>query len=254
MFGSVPDSPESRLPMPSALSAPCTTLKSVACGLRRDTRCIATASPMVSIAPTIVTTTNAGSSAQKAASGWKSKPGQSPIGTPNHAASPTTLMSYSPNGAPTRQPALTPSMGDHSRSDGGPRRISPPITSRVVRAASGAATSSTPSGTSVSDAKMTGVTVAAMSMMTTPATVGVKMRLSSDSLAASMNWNSDEMTTRVASLAGPPICKAATLTAMNAPDVPMMSTCPEPNRPMRAACNAVVRPHTIIAANTPHTR
>ena len=96
--------------------------------------------------------------------------------------------------------------------------------------------------------------MAAISIITVPVTVGVKMRRSSDSLAASMNWNSDEMTTRLASVAGPPSFKAATQTAMKAPDVPMISTCPEPKRPHRAAWSTVVRPQTTKAANTPHTR
>ena len=38
VLGSVPVMPDSRLPTPSALSAPCTTRKSVARGLRWETR------------------------------------------------------------------------------------------------------------------------------------------------------------------------------------------------------------------------
>ena len=69
-----------------------------------------------------------------------------------------------------------------------------------------------------------GITVTAISMITVPATVGVSILRSRDSRAASANWNSEEMTTRVASSAGPPYARAATHTAMNAPEVPISST------------------------------
>ena len=69
-----------------------------------------------------------------------------------------------------------------------------------------------------------GITVTAISMITVPATVGVSILRSKDSRAASTNWNSEEMTTRVASSAGPPLARAATQTAMNAPEVPISST------------------------------
>ena len=118
----------------------------------------------------------------------------------------------------------------------------------------GAAESLVPSGTSVSVSKTTGATVAVISMITVPVTTGVKMRRNRESRAASRNWNSDETTTRLASVDGPATTRAATQTAMNAPDVPMISRCPDPMRPHRAACSTVVRPLTTIAANTPHAR
>ena len=55
-------------------------------------------------------------------------------------------------------------------------------------------------------------------------------------------------------MAGPPLVRAATHTAMNAPDVPMMSTCPEPIRPTRTAWRTVVTPLTSSAAKTAHDR
>ena len=109
-----------------------------------------------------------------------------------------------------------------------------------------------PSGTSVSEPNTIGITVAAMSMITVPATTGVNILRSSESRAASANWNSDDTTMRLAIVAGPPLTKAATHTAMNAPDVPMMSTCPAPTRPTRTAWRTVVTPLTISAAKTPH--
>ena len=93
-----------------------------------------------------------------------------------------------------------------------------------------------------------GMTVTAISMMTTPETIGVNIRRSSESRAASRNWNSDDMTMRVAMVAGPPDDSAATHTAMNAPDVPMMSTWPEPIRPTLTAWRMVVTPLTASAA------
>ena len=85
-----------------------------------------------------------------------------------------------------------------------------------------------------------GMTVAAMSMITVPETTGVNMRRSSERRAAIMNWNADDTTTRLAIVAGPPSDRDATHTAMNAPDVPMINTCPEPMRPTRTACSTVV--------------
>ena len=78
---------------------------------------------------------------------------------------------------------------------------------------------------------MIGMTVTAMSMMTVPDTTGVKIRRNKESFAAKRNWNSEEMTIRLAIVAGPLFVSAATHTAMNAPDVPMMSTCPAPTSP-----------------------
>ena len=72
--------------------------------------------------------------------------------------------------------------------------------------------------------KTMGMTVTAISMITVPATVGVRIRLSSESRAERANWKSEEMTTSVASMAGPPLASAATHTAMKAPEVPIIST------------------------------
>ena len=101
---------------------------------------------------------------------------------------------------------------------------------------------------------MIGITVTAMSMMTVPETTGVKIRRRSESRAASRNWKKEEMTMRLAMVAGPPLTRAATQTAMNAPDVPMISTCPAPIRPTLTACKTVVIPLIISAANTPHDK
>ena len=93
VLGSVPAIPENRLPAPSALSAPCTTRKSVARGVRLETCWIAMPSPMVSTAPTMVTTANAGRSAQKSVSKDRSNPGQSDTGKPTQRAADTALVS-----------------------------------------------------------------------------------------------------------------------------------------------------------------
>ena len=58
------------------------------------------------------------------------------------------------------------------------------------------------------------------------------------------------MTTRVASIAGPPSATAVMQTPMKAAELPMTSTWPPPIRPMRTDCNAVVTPEIATAANT----
>ena len=78
-----------------------------------------------------------------------------------------------------------------------------------------------PSGTSSNISNTTGITVTAINMMTTPATVGVMSFRNQASRAASANWNMAAINTSVASMAGPPSAIAATQTAMNAADVPM---------------------------------
>ena len=126
---------------------------------------------------------------------------------------------------------------------------------RIVTAAlTGAAAAGVPSGTSVSRPKTIGMTVTGISMITVPATVGVMIRLSRESRAESANWNSDEITIRVASRAGPPCASAVTQTAMKAPEVPMRRTYPAPMRPARTACRIVVSPLTASAAKTAHVR
>ena len=86
-------SPDRRLPTPSAATAPWTARKSVARRLRQDTRWIAIPSPMVSMAPTSVTKTKAGSIVQNSGLSLRSNPGQPAAGTPNQSASPTMLVS-----------------------------------------------------------------------------------------------------------------------------------------------------------------
>ena len=98
------------------------------------------------------------------------------------------------------------------------------ITAMVTAADTGAASGGAPSGTLSSMSKTIGMTVTAISMMTVPATDGVKMRRTRDRRAASANWKSDEMTTSVASRAGPPSAIAPIQTAMSAPEVPISRT------------------------------
>ena len=129
-----------------------------------------------------------------------------------------------PNRPAVTVPATTPMTGAQRRS--GPPALSamPMITSRVARALSGAAGGGAAAGTCASMSNTIGMTVTAISMITVPATVGVNTRRSNESRAASANWNSDEITTSVASSAGPPWASAVTQTAMKAPEVPISST------------------------------
>ena len=148
---------------------------------------MATPSPMVSMAPTRVTTTNAGRSAQNFASGVRSNPGHASRGAPTQGASSTCAVSYSPKRAPTEQPTTMPMSGDHSRNAGGARSISAAMTTRVATAVAGAAAGDALSGTSLSESKTIGITVTGISMITVPETAGVNIRRSSDSRAARAN-------------------------------------------------------------------
>ena len=91
----------------------------------------------------------------------------------------------------------------------------------VTPAVTGAAAGETPSGTSVSFRRMSGPMVIGISISTVPATVGVKMRRSSESLVARANWKREDTTIRLASSPGPPWLSAETQTARNALEVPM---------------------------------
>ena len=51
-----------------------------------------------------------------------------------------------------------------------------------------------------------------------------------------------------------PLATALMQTAMKAPEAPMMSTCPEPIRPVRIACSIVVAPQIATVPNTAHDR
>ena len=98
------------------------------------------------------------------------------------------------------------------------------MTATAIRAHTGAAAAGVPFGTSPSILKMIGMTATGISMITVPATVGVKMRRNNDSRDASANWNREEMTTRVASMPGPPFAIAVMQTEMKAPEVPISRT------------------------------
>ena len=185
---------------------------------------MATPSPIVSMAPTRVTNTNAGSNAQNTGPKLRSKPGHAVLGMPIHAACPMEATSYRPNKPATTEPAMTPITGAHRRSGPVAFSASPLMSSTVARALTGADNGAAPARTWVSMSNTIGITVTAISMITVPATVGVSTLRSRDSRAARANWNNEEITTRVASIAGPPLARAATHTAMNAPEVPISST------------------------------
>ena len=55
-------------------------------------------------------------------------------------------------------------------------------------------------------------------------------------------------------MAGPPSDRAMMETAMSGVAVPVMSTCPVPSLPNRAACSAVPTPLSVRAANTAQAR
>ena len=95
------------------------------------------------------------------------------------------------------------------------------MTPSVTPATTGPAAGETSAGTSASLRRMSGERVTGISISTVPATVGVKMRLSSAIRVARRNWTSDDAMTSVASMAGPPCSSAATLTARKALVLPI---------------------------------
>ena len=102
--------------------------------------------------------------------------------------------------------------------------------------------------------KTMGMTVTAISMITVPQTVGVKMRRRRARRAERANCTRAEAATSDASMPGPPSARAVTHTAMNAPEVPIIRMYPEPTYPMRRAWNAVVTPLMASAAKAAHVR
>ena len=159
-----------------------------------------------------------------------------------------------PKPAATRHPATTPIIGAHRRITPVAQKISPRVAAKVVTAHAGAARSGVPAGACVIMSKVIGMMVTEISMMTVPATAGVISRRNRARRSESVNWNSDDSTTRVASMAGPPSASAVTDTAINAPEVPMSRGYPAPKRPTRTACNTVVSPLTASAVNTAQVR
>ena len=114
-----------------------------------------------------------------------------------------------------------PMTGAHRRTRSFAASVMTAMTTRVVSAQSGAASGGVPPGTFFICSNMTGMTVTGVSISTVPVTVGVRMRRNSERRVANANWTRARMTTRVASSAGPPAARAAMLTAMEAPDVPI---------------------------------
>ena len=124
------------------------------------------------------------------------------------------------------------------------------MTTSVTAAAIPGALAGVPGGTSTSMSKSSGMTVTGISMITVPATTGVRTRRKSDSREASPNWKREETRTSVASSAGPPSAIAVMHTAMNAPDVPISRTYPAPIRPKRTAWLRVLTPLIATDAKT----
>ena len=133
-------------------------------------------------------------------------------------------MSYMPKYPAISEPATTPVIGAQSRNADLPLSAITRMTSRVTTKLRGAAKAGVSCGTSSIMSKAIGMTVTAISMITVPDTVGVRMRRSSESRPESTNWNREDTNTKVARSAGPPCLIAAMHTAMKVADVPMTST------------------------------
>ena len=238
----------------SVATAPCTSRKSTARGPRQETRWAAAALLIVRMAPMVAASRNPGRSDQKAGPKPRSRPGHSTRGRPAHEASATRAVSYRPKTAAMSEPARTPITGAQRRSVPLALSVSPQMTSKVASALSGAPSTGLPCGMSLSRLKTAGITETGISMSTVPETAGVKARRNSESLSDMRNWKSPEATTSVARVAGPPFVSASIPTAMKAAELPIMSTCPMPNRPSRNAWSIVAAPPMATAANTAHVR
>ena len=114
--------------------------------------------------------------------------------------------------------------GPQSRHKPAPQSATTTITSSVTPAVTGAAAGGAPAGTAARLPRTREDTDTGISISTVPATIGVKIRRSTDSLAARTNWNRDEMTIRVASSPGPPCSSAVTQMARKALLLPISST------------------------------
>ena len=170
---------------------------------------------LVLMAATTDTITNTGSSAQNRASGVRSMPGQAATsGRSSQEASMTGRRSYSPNNTAAAQPARMPLSGAHSRQTPVARSTMPVATASVTPAAIRPPPSGAPAGTSVSLPTAIGITATAISMSAVPDTIGVTIRRRNGSHAAMANWNSDDTTMRLASVARSASVRATTEIAM----------------------------------------
>ena len=163
----------------------------------------------------ITTITNPGSSDQNIALKLRSKPGHSFAGIPTHGASSTRSKSNKPHATAAAQPVEIPIMGTHCCNRGVANSLMPVRTSRVAPARIGAAIIGAPSGMSGSLPSTTEIIVADISIRTVPATVGVMIRRSSESLVMKANCIRAEIAIRLDSMAGPPSDSAVMQTAMN---------------------------------------
>ena len=84
--------------------------------------------------------------------------------------------------------------------------------------------------------------------------MGVTMRRTNGSHAAMANWNSDDTTMRLASVARSASVRATTEIAMKWGPAPVIRMWPAPTRPTCAACSAVVTPAMTSAAKTAQPR
>ena len=224
MVGIVPARPEIRLLRPLTLRPPWTSLKSLASGWRRETRCTAPTSATALKEVIIVITTNAGRSAQNLIPKVKSSPGHAFSGNPNQAESWTMPNSYSPNGTPMAHPNTIPIIGAHICNALRTLSSISATTARVTIAARGAAIVEESSGTSVRVLKTARITVAAMSISTVPETTGVMIRRNSESRNATANFTIDERTIRLDIIAGPPSIRAVMQMAIAGSAVPTTRT------------------------------
>ena len=127
-------------------------------------------------------------------------------------------------------------------------------TSRVAPARIGAAIIGASFGISGSLPGTVEIIVADISIRTVPATVGVMIRRSSESLVMNANCIRAEIAMRLDSIAGPPSDNAVMHTAMNAEADATRSEYPEPNRQKRVVWKILPKPQVTRLAKNIHDR
>ena len=255
MGGTVPAIPDSSIVAPLTFRVPCTVRKSVARGRRRETCWITAPSLLDLTATTRLTIKNIGSNPQNSGPGVRSNPGHAAAsGRSNQGASSIGPKSYSPTAIATTEPAPIPRGIAHRRQILVPRNVRSRKVTNAAPEAAKPRDGDVPTGVSANLVMAIGMTVAAISMCAVPATTGVMIRRILGSQVATRNWSTDETTSSIANVAGPPSISATTDTPMNWPPDAIIRMCPAPNLPKRPAPNMVPSPVIIRAAKTAQER
>ncbi len=250
--GMIAARPDTTCAAPVATAAPCTRRKSIARGVRHETRCVERAMELSFRTVTVERNRNAGRSAQKGRPKLSPRPGQPSTGSPAMGASLTGSKSKMPNATATTEPTTMPMMDAHTRTLADPLMSSPMMTANVTRTHTGPAASDAPSGTLFRSRNRTGTSVTSKRIRMAPLTAGVMIRRSRDSRSDNAIWNTPVTSTSAASVPAPPSCSARTQKGIVVGDGYGTMNSPAPSGPARYAITMVAAPLTMSIANTAH--